>query len=159
MNTVLKARNSGVRAFTYQDADKIKSSPVVSKDIVGNFADVYEEQDWLSNEFLQSMASTINEMEFAYLGDAEKIKKMIYTYFEASQRLLKARMDGIIDLKTEKKCAHEQWTESWIEQTNHIRKDTARATSDESRNEKHNLSWVGEWISQTIPEPEVVCYL
>jgi hypothetical protein len=161
MNAILKTSNNGVRAVAYQNPAKIKSaSPIVKNNSI-DLADVYNEQVWLSNEFMQTMANTINDIEFAYPMDARKIKQMIHTYTESSLKILKARMDKVNDTKkvvieTEKKNPYSHWTESWIEQTQHNHKKKAHTSFNGHASEKHTISWVGEWTNQTLPEAEVV---
>lgn len=161
MNTILKTGNNGVRGFSYQNPAKVKSVAPKSKSNSIDFVDVYDEQAWLSNEFMQTMANSINDIEFAYPGDARKLKQMIHTYFESSLKILKARLDKVTDAKktvveTEKKNPHSHWTESWIEQTQHNHKRKSHTSFNGHAPEKHPISWEGEWTNQTIPEAEVI---
>jgi len=160
MNAILKTSNNGVQGFAYQNQAKVRNVTLKPKSNI-DLADVYDEQAWLSNEFMQTMANTINDMEFAFPSDARKLKQMIHTYVESSLKVLKARMDKISDakkvvIKTEKKNPHSQWTESWIEQTHHNYRKKAHASFNGHAVEKHNAGWVSEWTNQTIPEAEVV---
>ena len=164
MNTTLNISNNGVR-IAYKNEGKIKNA---TADKGGELASMYNEQVCLSNEFMQTITGLMNDMEFAYPADAEKIKEMMHRHFEASLQLLRNRINKVDRLKSSnirqisfnalqnagaiasgKKAekTRAQWTEKWIEQSDFEKNDAHMQIFISSDNQ--HLSWVGEWINQT----------